>query len=799
MQRHLICCGKNFNDERATAVASATSWSSSSLDYRVCGRKRYCSIGRCIASSLNLLGGNWSNYQVLREYEATAAAVATGPGHRGCFSDAVRIKQDHQPAPSSLSPASQARVSAVVYTKKKDRKRGKRKQRRSGNRQQGAWRHYCFQSKKYWYYSQERDSKGGRSTPASWKQRRQRRRGGVSVPCHVLMRSEHPPRITGLPSRTETESVWNVLSQLQGNNRPTYTPHFICSSSGYYFIGDPRRESNTGSGCKHHIILKVLHGRWTHLVQTYNEKICIEIRHERICSTAFIVTQPKYASRYILHGIYRCYIYTSHITCWIPKGTIFKLSLQQDYEQVVQYELSDGGLYCEALLVKNSTKSSIPIDVLGNTAFNHFNYNKSRGVISFRLLQIKNKTTLCFDLLGSTIIKTNHFQKCPVSANSQICNEWTKSCESKETRRSRHKTKWLLDGTHTNKLNDLSLAAGDVWMEEAIRKRSTYKLQLPQSEKYKIDDFSRRKVHRKSYGLLFFLYLLASPLLCSTYPSTGIIASVSFVQKTSLVHADNITVHNLSPIARLRSSGSRITAHSHDEHSQNRKQVHPYNEYTWEVNQINPWLSACDLAGPAPTDLQGSCGPPEIPKYCQLSCSSSINADRIFHDVVERLVVPKKWRTGSAAKIQWKTVGKTVMGSTALDQCLFYLEESHKQDICRKDFAQSSLLSFSTSRENRYWFLSGLRLRHCCEHAVINALAPGDGGPLEDVLNGSPRCLNALEKILSVDALAARLHCEFEEVLARYDCRQSYSVIHNCTHCKVRITRYIYLQFKTDV
>lgn len=120
---------------------------------------------------------------------------------------------------------------------------------------------------------------------------------------------------------------------------------------------------------------------------------------------------------------------------------------------------------------------------------------------------------------------------------------------------------------------------------------------------------------------------------------------------------------------------------------------------------------------------------------------------------------------------------------TVPEQCLFYLEESHKRNICRDDFGRASTL---TPRENRYWFMSGLRLRHCCDHAVVNALAPGKGGPLENVLNGGQKCADALDKLLHVDTLAAKLHCGFEEVVARYDCAQPYSVIFNCTHCKVR-------------
>ena len=292
---------------------------------------------------------------------------------------------------------------------------------------------------------------------------------------------------------------------------------------------------------------------------------------------------------------------------------------------------------------------------------------------------------------------------------------------------------------------------------------------------------------RSYYGLLFLLYLFALPILCSTDHSSP----VALAQKSPLTHSDNFTSRNTSM----------------QPHQMGRNDVlgldmpHPYNEYTWEVNQVNPWLSACDLAGPAPADLQGSCGPPEVPKNCPHQCVTKTQGDRSFHEVIERLGIKERAKSGAGGS-RWRPAGTTnaiknmndkgkngIMRAedavAAPEQCLFYLEESHKRDICRDNFGRGSTLSFSNPRENRYWFVSGLRLRHCCEHAVVNALAPGKGGPLEDVLNGGRKCVEALDKILIVDALAARLHCEFEEVLARYDCGQAYSVIHNCTHCKV--------------
>jgi len=283
---------------------------------------------------------------------------------------------------------------------------------------------------------------------------------------------------------------------------------------------------------------------------------------------------------------------------------------------------------------------------------------------------------------------------------------------------------------------------------------------------------------RKSYYrlLLFVLYLLAWPLLCSSSPS-GHLAS-TFAQNPTLAHAKNPTQRGNTTPPDTSLFSTVIDQYQHQQYVQGSdyntdserpqqqqqqqqdqekpEQRHPYNEYTWEVNQMNPWLSACDLAGPAPTDLQGSCGAPplEVPKYCPKLCKNKDGNE-----------------SGSRHGDKYITDEK----KEEKEQCLLYLEESHKKIICQ------------TKKNNPSDLLRRLRLRHCCEHAVFNALAPGKNGPLDDVINGDEKkCDDALDKLLLVDALAARLHCEFEEVLARYDCAQSYSVIHNCTHCKVR-------------
>uniref|UniRef100_A0A182N9E3 Uncharacterized protein n=1 Tax=Anopheles dirus TaxID=7168 RepID=A0A182N9E3_9DIPT len=57
-----------------------------------------------------------------------------------------------------------------------------------------------------------------------------------------------------------------------------------------------------------------------------------------------------------------------------------------------------------------------------------------------------------------------------------------------------------------------------------------------------------------------------------------------------------------------------------------------------------------------------------------------------------------------------------------------------------------------------------------------------------DVLTGGyERCTGRLAELVETDALAARITCEFTEVLIRYDCGQPYSLIHHCEDCKVKL------------
>ncbi|RZB39852.1 hypothetical protein BDFB_011231 [Asbolus verrucosus] len=109
--------------------------------------------------------------------------------------------------------------------------------------------------------------------------------------------------------------------------------------------------------------------------------------------------------------------------------------------------------------------------------------------------------------------------------------------------------------------------------------------------------------------------------------------------------------------------------------------------------------------------------------------------------------------------------------STKSTQCLYYLQESHKEEVCGPDLGP----------ERRRDVLHGLRMRHCCEHAVDQALP-------EAAFHGGPACRHLLDALIMTDDLARRVSCGHAQVLTRYDCAQTYSIAHRCHHCKVHAT-----------
>lgn len=76
---------------------------------------------------------------------------------------------------------------------------------------------------------------------------------------------------------------------------------------------------------------------------------------------------------------------------------------------------------------------------------------------------------------------------------------------------------------------------------------------------------------------------------------------------------------------------------------------------------------------------------------------------------------------------------------------------------------------------------SSIRLRHCCEHSVQEAV-PNAATSLSD----RNQCEQNIKHLLELDAFVAKVTCQFEQIILRFDCQQNYSVS-SCQKCMVNI------------
>ncbi|KAF7287181.1 hypothetical protein GWI33_002548 [Rhynchophorus ferrugineus] len=101
-------------------------------------------------------------------------------------------------------------------------------------------------------------------------------------------------------------------------------------------------------------------------------------------------------------------------------------------------------------------------------------------------------------------------------------------------------------------------------------------------------------------------------------------------------------------------------------------------------------------------------------------------------------------------------------------QCLQFLQGSHKEELCGRDLSPG----------RRRAAFAHLRLRHCCEHRVVQALP-------EAAFRDTRTCRLHLQELLEADDLAAQASCSHAELLRRYDCAQNYSIAYQCEDCKL--------------
>lgn len=142
-----------------------------------------------------------------------------------------------------------------------------------------------------------------------------------------------------------------------------------------------------------------------------------------------------------------------------------------------------------------------------------------------------------------------------------------------------------------------------------------------------------------------------------------------------------------------------------------------------DLATLNPWLSACDLTRKPP--------PP--------------------HDCPTTLPFP-------------------ICGNQTTGQCLHYFTQSDVDLVCQQ------------SAQWQPQVLASVHLEHCYEFHALDVLSPV---LMETIHKRGEACKTVLAQLRALDAMAARISCEFAEVLRRFDCQQPYTAKFNCDHCKV--------------
>ena len=110
-------------------------------------------------------------------------------------------------------------------------------------------------------------------------------------------------------------------------------------------------------------------------------------------------------------------------------------------------------------------------------------------------------------------------------------------------------------------------------------------------------------------------------------------------------------------------------------------------------------------------------------------------------------------------------------------QCLPYLHSSHAAEcICAHG---SGTKRIDTVR--KYY------LRHCYHYNLWHVLS---STMREGIVRSQQQCYDYMDLIDKWDNLAAQFICQFEDIIRRYDCAQSFSIKSSCQKCKVSSLRF---------
>lgn len=232
--------------------------------------------------------------------------------------------------------------------------------------------------------------------------------------------------------------------------------------------------------------------------------------------------------------------------------------------------------------------------------------------------------------------------------------------------------------------------------------------------------------------------------MAGTYKSSSLHSS-SFISATNSKTTFDTTSIAANHHQHYKRSSSLTTAV--DDVSSEHSPLPPSEEER-SLHAINPWLTTSDVSAasavscPRSSSLQQLC-----PQPCVSSSSTQNNNNN-----------------------NQKNPNKNYVDTNNSTQCLDYLQELHIEEVCgNKKYPDS---------KSRRAKLRGLRMRHCCEHAVDSALP-------EAAFDGGYICKKHLESLFQVDHIASRLSCNHADLLIRYDCFQNFSIAHDCQDCKV--------------
>jgi hypothetical protein len=142
---------------------------------------------------------------------------------------------------------------------------------------------------------------------------------------------------------------------------------------------------------------------------------------------------------------------------------------------------------------------------------------------------------------------------------------------------------------------------------------------------------------------------------------------------------------------------------------------------------------------------------------------------------------------------------QTIAPETAVanaSQCLPYLRPTNKSSSTNRSKSSSSGTSNSSipspvecicghvDGAKRIDALRKYHLHHCYHYKLWYVLSDT---MLEGIARSRSQCYAYLAVVEQLDNLAAHFVCQYEDIIRRYDCAQTFSSKSSCQQCKVRI------------